>query len=74
MSLVTYNKGVPTETGMYACRTDDPHAKGLMKDQFLMWFEGRWWYPSSDQRCSLIVHGWVGPLQRQIVKQDEDEL
>jgi hypothetical protein len=66
--MITYTTDTdPTQTGVYACRVpmDD---SVLMEDKFLMWFEGRWSYPGSDQRYRGEVIGWVGPLQRKIVK------
>ena len=56
--------GLPQDTGVYACRVDDPHGRGLVVDIFLMWFNGRWSYLSSDQNFRGEVHGWIGPLPR----------
>lgn len=56
--------GLPQATGVYACRVDDPRGTGLVVDVFLMWFNGRWSFLSSDQNFRGEVHGWVGPLPR----------
>ena len=56
--------GLPQDTGVDACRGDDPHGRGLVVDIFLMWFNGRWSYLSSDQNFRGEVHGWIGPLPR----------
>lgn len=56
--------GLPEATGVYACRVDDPHGRGLVVDIFLMWFNGRWYYLSSDSEHRGEVHGWIGPLPR----------
>lgn len=56
--------GLPQVTGVYACRVDDPHGKRLVVDIFLMWFNGRWSFLSSDQNFRGEVHGWIGPLPR----------
>ena len=56
--------GLPQDTGVYACRVDDPHGRGLVVDIFLMWFNGRWCYLNSDQFFRGEVHGWIGPLPR----------
>lgn len=64
-ALVGYDSGTPTETGVYACRVDDD-APGLLKDQFLLWLDGRWCYLSSDQFFRGTVHAWIGPLARKL--------
>lgn len=56
--------GLPQDTGVYACRVDDPRGSGLVVDVFLMWFAGRWSYLGSDQNFRGDVHGWIGPLPR----------
>jgi hypothetical protein len=62
--LVTYFEGEPTDTGMYACRIPLALDGHLCKDVFLMWVNGRWWYPSSDASYRGEVLGWLGPLER----------
>lgn len=56
--------GLPQQTGVYACRIDDPRGSGLVVDIFLSWFNGQWSYLGSDQRFRGEVHGWIGPLPR----------
>lgn len=56
--------GLPQDTGVYACRVDDPRGSGLVVDIFLMWFGGRWCYLNSDAFFRGEVHGWIGPLPR----------
>ncbi len=66
--MVKYNKGDPTETGVYACRIPSIHApdSGLLQDIFLMWYHEHWWNLGSDQGYRGEVLGWVGPLQRKM--------
>lgn len=66
MSLIDYTKGTPNKTGVYAVRTPMDEAPDLLEDRFLLWFEGKWWYPRSDQRYRGEVMGFVGPLARRI--------
>ena len=67
--LVKYNKGQPTEQGVYACRVENPDAGfPLLHDRFLIWINGRWSYLGSDQYYRGKVLGWVGPLQRKMEK------
>ena len=58
--------GNPTAVGVYACRVPDPVDKDLLKDIFLMWYDGRWTYLYSDQRYRGTVLGFIGPLQRKL--------
>lgn len=63
--------------GVYACRVEplDRNAAGLLDDLFLMWHEGKWWYPRSAERCTREVLAWVGPIPRSVTPVgDEDEL
>jgi hypothetical protein len=60
--VAALNKGTPTFSGVYAVYVDDPDAAQLAKRDFLMWHDGRWSYPHSDQNFRGVVHGWIGPL------------
>ena len=69
MPLIQYNTGEPTEAGVYACRIpfdamERAENASLMRDAFLLWYEGGWSYCGSDQGYRGTVYGWVGPLQR----------
>lgn len=64
--MVEYNFGTPVGPGVYACRVPSENWAGLYEDEFLMWFDGRWTYPGSDQRYRGEVTGWIGPLQRRM--------
>ena len=66
IGVILYNGGDPVETGVYACRVPSDRMPGLHDDKFLMWFEGRWSYPGSDQNYRGDVDGWIGPLQRRM--------
>jgi hypothetical protein len=62
--MIHYTTGInPTSVGVYACRVQDGD---LLKDIFLMWFDGRWGYLGSDQRYRGEVAGWAGPLARKL--------
>lgn len=52
-------KGEPPHNGMYVCYL--PMVMGYER-KLLMWFGGRWSYPSSDQFYRDEVFGWIGPL------------
>lgn len=56
----------PTESGVYACRVPMDGVPGFLQDRFLMWLEGAWSYPGSDQKYRGPVIGWIGPLQRRL--------
>lgn len=66
MALVEYDRGAPTEHGVYACRVRDDLCPHLLKDIFLLWYEGRWSYLGSDQWFRDDVLGFVGPLARKL--------
>jgi len=71
--MVNYSTGTPTETGVYATRINHTsYGSSFLLDQFLLWYEGRWWYLGSDQRCRYEVRGWVGPLQRKMADEDDE--
>lgn len=64
--LVMYNvEKDPEKRGVYAVRI--PILGGAFyEDEFLVWIDGRWSYPGSDQNYRGNVHGWIGPLQRKM--------
>lgn len=65
--VIEYATGrLPSRVGVYACRIPDLDAPHLLRDQFLTYMEGEWWYPGSDQRYRGEVKGWIGPLQRRL--------
>lgn len=67
--MISYNTtNDPTENGTYACRVPSEQLLGLHEDKFLMWFDGRWSYTGSDQYYRGEVTGWIGPLQRRMLK------
>lgn len=54
-------KGRPLKNGHYICWVDQkglPYANKL----FLIWHDGRWSYPSSDQFYRGHVYQFMGPL------------
>jgi hypothetical protein len=66
VAVVQYNAEDPVLTGVYACRVPSDRLPGLHEDKFLMWMDGRWSYPGSDQNYRGDVDGWIGPLQRRM--------
>jgi hypothetical protein len=71
--IIQYNTGYPTEVGVYAVRAEnlDVVGSGLLRDYFLMWHRGHWWYLSSDSRFRSEVLGWIGPLARKLPVEDD---
>jgi hypothetical protein len=66
--VLTYEEeSVPSKAGVYACRVPDKQVS-LLLDRFLVWYQGSWYYPSSDQRFRGEVKGWIGPLPRNKVR------
>lgn len=65
---VQYNTGNPTEVGVYAIRAEDVDfvGSGLLRDYFLMWHGGHWWYLRSNSKFRSEVLGWIGPLARKM--------
>lgn len=55
--------GLPQQTGVYACRVDDPRGTNRVVDVFLNWIGGAWFTPNGDP-VRGEVHGWIGPLPR----------
>ena len=57
--------GEPEDTGVYACRVDDPRGTGRVVDVFLWWAQGQWfWHVDNARAVEGDVHGWIGPLPR----------
>jgi hypothetical protein len=71
VAAIAYQTGTPPKTGIYACRVpfdamERPENSRLMRDEFLLWYDGRWSYTGSDQIYRGTVLGWIGPLPRPI--------
>jgi hypothetical protein len=71
VAAIAYQTGTPPKTGIYACRVpfdamERPENNRLMRDEFLLWYDGRWSYCGSDQIYRGTVLGWIGPLPRPI--------
>jgi hypothetical protein len=65
--IIEYATGrLPSRVGVYACRVPDLNTPHLLRDLFLLYIDGQWCYPWSDQRYQGEVKGWIGPLQRRI--------
>lgn len=57
--------GLPQETGVYACRVDDPRGTSRVVDVFLWWAYDQWfWTVDHANAFHGEVHGWIGPLPR----------
>jgi hypothetical protein len=54
--------GTPPQPGLYVAYVDDNVPSGFAARRILMWHEGRWWYPHSDQFYRGCVYQWIGPL------------
>ncbi len=51
--------------GVYAVRIEcDVLPLPFLRDEFLMWMNGKWSYLGSDQPFRGHVYGWLGPLER----------
>lgn len=66
--VVTYLTGFDPSfhmVGVYAVRIEnDVLPLPYLRDEFLMWQDGKWWHLGSDQHFRGRVHGWIGPLER----------
>lgn len=65
---LNYRRGIPNQTGTYACRIPHAFMNGIWEDQFFLWYEGKWCYPCSDQtyRGDPDEVWWIGPLPRKM--------
>lgn len=54
--------GTPTKVGVYVVFADSELGSPFTDRKIMMWHEGRWHYPGSDQRYRCKIHGWIGPL------------
>lgn len=55
-------EGDPPRPGSYVVYTDGTLSHRHASRVLLMWSEGRWWYPLSDQKFRGHCYGWIGPL------------
>jgi len=60
MTLVT--EGTPASNGLYVAYINDEHVRTHAAKRLMMWFDGKWYYPGSDQSYRDHVYGWIGPL------------
>lgn len=51
--------GTPVSDGIHACYVDNPALPAFTERKLLMWFNGEWAYPMSDQKYRGTVYGWV---------------
>lgn len=76
VGLIPLQSGMPAVPGVYACRVPieglryagNPFA---LTDKFLMWHEGRWYFPKSTEGYRGEVVAFAGPLQRKLPPQSE---
>jgi hypothetical protein len=61
-------KGEPKQQGTYIAYVEMNEGFPYPEKQMLMWVNGRWGYPSSDQYFRKKVFGWIGPLPCPMVK------
>lgn len=54
--------GKPGVHGLYVAYVNDEQLPNYAKRAFLMWHDGRWSYPGSDQFYRGHVYQWVGPF------------
>lgn len=55
-------ENVPAQNGLYVAYVDPDMDVPFSAKLLLMWMDGRWGYPGSDQNYRGTVYGWVGPL------------
>lgn len=70
-NLLAYSTTPPQKQGVYACRTKSAEGP-LLEDKFLLWINGRWTYPKSDQYFRGEVVASMGPLERRLDNNPED--
>lgn len=63
--MLEYQKGTPTERGVYAVRVKSEYP-GIWEDKFLTWYNDEWSYCGSDQFYRGEVDYFIGPLQRKM--------
>lgn len=52
----------PDSPGLYVVYTDSPLGLTFTVRKLLMWADGKWGYPSSDQNYRGPVYAYLGPL------------
>jgi len=54
----------PEKSGMYVVYHDEGHGIPFAAKELLMWIDGRWGYPSSDQFFRPVekIVGYIGPI------------
>jgi hypothetical protein len=65
---VSYKTGEPKYPGVYACRVRNNQAPTFLEDIFLVRFGVRWTHLSSTKEFKGEILGWIGPLQRRMMK------
>lgn len=67
-AIVKYQTGTPEQTGVYACRAEDPACLQLQTDKFMLWRNDRWHHPGTGIQFPHYakVLGWIGPLSRMV--------
>ena len=54
-------EGIPIRSGLYVAYVNGPVE--ISADRvLLMWFDGQWFYPKSDQAYRGHIYGYLGPL------------
>jgi hypothetical protein len=53
--------GPPTKIGMYVVYVDAGNSQ-YPKKELMIWSDGEWSRPGSDQRQRRAIYGWIGPL------------
>ncbi len=55
-------KEAPDEPGLYLCYVNPAFKLPFAERVLLMWYDGVWTYPKSDQRFRDTVYECAGPL------------
>ncbi len=62
LGTLAINSGNPRNIGLYVAYVDPELDIPYAKKTLLLWIDGKWGYPGSDQNYRGTVHGWIGPL------------
>ena len=54
--------GDPVVPGQYVVYCHNQLLPNYPERKILMWFDGQWTYPMSDQRYRAPIYGWIGPI------------
>lgn len=60
--MIEVKEGIPVKNGKYVCWVNPEHNVDCADTIFLMWFNGRWFYPKSTQRYREHVYQFTGPI------------